>query len=116
SKAASAAFTSPIGRSRRAKRSGGLRNSSVLNPLTPALSPVEVGCFRLRPNKMPNSGKPEFGWEREPALPRVMLLRVRQCERRSLRADEPRCRQEDHCAAGEAVGAQRWLFREAHRD
>src|SRR3990172_6338171 len=32
------------------------------------LSPAEVGCFRLRPLlDCPNSGKPEFGWERERA-------------------------------------------------
>src|SRR5437764_2094129 len=37
-------------------------------PLTPSLSPVEVGCFRLRPIYVPNSGKPEFGGEREPAV------------------------------------------------
>jgi hypothetical protein len=26
-------------------------------------SPPEVGFIRLRPLKVPNSGKPEFGWE-----------------------------------------------------
>src|SRR5580700_8494705 len=32
------------------------------NPLTPSLSPAEVGCFRLRPLlNWPNSGTPEFG-------------------------------------------------------
>src|SRR5262245_61638494 len=29
---------------------------------TPNPSPAEVGFTRLRPSKMPNSGKPEFGW------------------------------------------------------
>jgi hypothetical protein len=37
--------------------------SSAGSPLTPTLSPVEVGFIRLRPHRMPpNSGKPEFGW------------------------------------------------------
>ena len=29
-----------------------------------ALSPAEVGSTRLRPDFVPNPGKPEFGWER----------------------------------------------------
>jgi tripartite-type tricarboxylate transporter receptor subunit TctC len=45
---------------------------------TPNPSPAEVGFTRLRPSKMPNSGKPEFGWGGEHtarAAPSLMLTR-----------------------------------------
>jgi hypothetical protein len=45
----------------------------LIGPPSPArcardLSPAEVGFIRLRPPKVPNSGKPEFGWRGRPQL------------------------------------------------
>ena len=44
------------------RRGDGVPNLTTPLPTPP---PAEVGYIRLRPPKMPNSGKPEFGWGRE---------------------------------------------------
>jgi hypothetical protein len=36
-------------------------------------SPAEVGFIRLRPLYVPNSGKPEFGWQRGIAFETTLL-------------------------------------------
>ena len=41
---------------------------------TPNPSPAEVGCIRLRQLKMPNPGKPEFGWGGERTEIAALLL------------------------------------------
>ena len=46
----------------------------------PSPPPVEVGCFRLRPSDMPNSGKPEFGWGREQAATAATALPFREVD------------------------------------
>src|SRR5258708_5650831 len=49
----------------------------VIMPRYPIpLSPVEVGFIRLRPVKVPNSGKPGLGWERVTTEVGFFRLRV----------------------------------------
>ena len=47
------------------ERGGVFVGQCIAQPPLPNPPPVEVGCFRLRPVNMPNSGRPEFGWGRE---------------------------------------------------
>ena len=63
---------------------------------TPNPSPAKVGFARLRPSKMPNSGKPEFGWGGERTelaigglLPLLIPLKWNQRERRTRSAPSP---------------------------
>ena len=45
---------------------GGTGKTERLKPLTPPLSQPKSDLSDFGQLKVPNSGKPEFGWEREP--------------------------------------------------